>query len=85
MAAADDLNGISDSPYLQHPSFASSTIQRLYDSTKSLKQFPFAGREGKKPGKPELVVAPLPFLLIYSVEEKAVHILRFLHAAQNRP
>ena len=45
--AADDLEGIANYLYLHHPSFAASTIQRLYASAKSLKQFPFAGRVGK--------------------------------------
>ncbi len=85
MAAADDLEGIANYLYLYHPSFAASTIQRLYDAAKSLKTFPFAGRTGKKSGTRELVLAPLPYLMIYAVDEHSVHILRFLHASQDRP
>ena len=84
MAAADDLEGISDYLHLHHPPFANSMIQRLYDSTKSHKQFPYVGRVSKKSGTRELVLVPLPYLMIYSVDEKSVHILRFLHAAQDR-
>ena len=84
MAAADDLEGISDYLHLHHPPFANSMIQRLYDSAKSLKQFPYVGRVSKKSGTRELVLVPLPYLMIYSVDEKSVHILRFLHAAQDR-
>jgi plasmid stabilization system protein ParE len=51
---------------------------------KSLKQFPFAGRMGKKNGTRELVLAPLPYLMIYLVDEESVHILRFLHTSQDR-
>jgi plasmid stabilization system protein ParE len=85
MAAADDLEGISNYLYLHQPSFAASTIQRLYDAARSLKQFPYVGRAGKKSGTRELVLAPLPYLLVYSVDDQSVHILRFLHAAQERP
>ena len=85
MAAADDLEGISDYLHLHHPPFANSMIQRLYDSAKSLKQLPYVGRVSKKSGTRELVLAPLPYLLIYAVDDQSVHILRFLHAAQNRP
>lgn len=85
VAAADDLEGIANYLYLYHPSFAASTIQRLYDAAKSLKVFPFAGRTGKKSGTRELVLAPLPYLMIYAVDEHSVHILRFLHASQDRP
>jgi plasmid stabilization system protein ParE len=85
MAAAGDLEGISNYLYLHHPSFAASTIQRLYDTARSLKQFPYLGRPGMKSGTRELVLAPLPYLMIYAVDDQSVHILRFLHAAQDLP
>ncbi len=85
IAAADDLESIANYLWLYHPSFAASTIQRLYDAAKSLKAFPYAGRAGMKSGTRELVLAPLPYLLIYSVDDLTIHILRFLHAAQDRP
>jgi plasmid stabilization system protein ParE len=85
MAAADDLEGIANYLWLHHPSFAASTIQRLYNAVKRLKSFPYAGRVGMKNGTRELVLAPLPYLLIYAVDDQLIHILRFLHAAQNRP
>lgn len=85
MAAANDLEEISNYLYLHHPSFAASTIQRLYAAAKSLKEFPYKGRIGKKEGTRELVLAPLPYLMIYSVDDQTVNILRFLHASQDRP
>ncbi|MGA9071686.1 MAG: type II toxin-antitoxin system RelE/ParE family toxin [Terracidiphilus sp.] len=84
-AAADDLEAIANYLNLYHPSFAASTLQRLYNAAKSLKAFPYVGRIGKKDGTRELVLAPLPYLMIYTVEEDAIHILRFLHASQDRP
>jgi plasmid stabilization system protein ParE len=66
MAAADDLEGISNYLYLRHPSFAASTIQRLYDAAKSLREFPHVGRAGRKSGTRELVLAQL--LLSTSVQ-----------------
>lgn len=44
MAAANDLEEISNYLYLHHPSFALHTIQRLYDAVKSLKSHPRLGR-----------------------------------------
>jgi plasmid stabilization system protein ParE len=84
MAAADDLEGIANYLFLHHPTFAASTLQRLYDAAKSLKTFPYAGRAGMKSGTRELVLAPLPYLMIYAVDDHAIHILRFLHTAQDR-
>ena len=85
MAAADDLEGIANYLWLHHPSFAASTLQRLYDAAKSLKAFPYAGRIGMKTGTRELVLAPLPYLVIYAVDDHSIHILRFIHTAQDRP
>jgi plasmid stabilization system protein ParE len=85
MAAADDLDGIANYLWIHHPAFAASTIQRLYNATKSLREFPFLGLVGKKSGTRELLLAPLPYLLIYAVDDQSIHILRFLHTSQNRP
>jgi plasmid stabilization system protein ParE len=85
MAAADDLEGIASYLFLHHPTFAASTLQRLYDAAKSLKAFPHAGRVGMKSGTRELVLAPLPYLMVYSVDDQSIHILRFLHTSQERP
>jgi addiction module RelE/StbE family toxin len=85
IAAADDLEDIANYLWLHHPSYASSTIQRLYDAAKQLRAFAHAGRVGSKRGTRELILAPIPYLLIYAVDDQTIHILRFLHAAQNRP
>jgi len=42
------------------------------------------GRPGMKVGRRELVLAPLPYLLIYAVDDNAIHILRFLHTSRGR-
>jgi addiction module RelE/StbE family toxin len=84
LAAVGDLEAIASYLHLHHPSLAAETIQRLYTAAQSLKRFPYSGRIGRKSGTRELVLAPLPYLLIYSVDEHAVHILRFLHTAQER-
>jgi addiction module RelE/StbE family toxin len=84
LAAANDLEGIADYLYLHHPSFAASTILRLYDAAKSLKSFPYAGRAGRIHGTRELVLAQLPYLVVYTVDDDSIHILRFLHASRDR-
>ncbi len=64
VAAANDLEDIANYIFLNHPSFAVATLQRLYDAAKSLKNFPLMGRPGRVEGTRELVLAPLPYLLI---------------------
>jgi toxin ParE1/3/4 len=84
LAATGDLEGIANYLWLHHPAFAATTIQRLYAAVKSLKSFPYTGREGRKSGTRELVLAPLPYLLIYAVDEQSIQVLRILHTAQER-
>jgi toxin ParE1/3/4 len=84
MAAADDLEGIAGYLHLHHPSFEAETIRRINDTAKSLKRFPFIGREGKISGTRELVLAPLPYLIVYSVDDLWVHLLRILHTSRDR-
>lgn len=85
MAAADDLKQISDYLHQHHPSFAAPTVQRLYDAARSLKEYPFVGRPGRIAGTRELVLAPLPYVLVYSVQDEFVHVLRYLHTLRERP
>jgi addiction module RelE/StbE family toxin len=83
-AAADDIESIRN--YLQehHPSFMPSTVRMLYEAARSLKQMPQRGRLGQTPGTRELVLAPLPYIIVYAVEPDMVHIFRILHAAKDR-
>jgi addiction module RelE/StbE family toxin len=84
-AAADDLQGISDYLREHHPSFARPTIQKLYKAARSLKQFPNRGRIGQKDGTRELIMAPLPYIIVYGVEPDMVHIFRVIHASEDWP
>jgi len=84
-AAANDLEEISSYLHINHPSFALDTIQRIYRSAKSLKQFPEKGRPGKLEGTRELVLSPLPYLIVYSASTDFVQVLRIIHGAQERP
>jgi toxin ParE1/3/4 len=83
-AAANDLEQISEYLHQHPPSFAAPTVQRLYDAARSLKELPFVGRPGRKTGTRELVLAPLPYVLVYSVQDEFVHILRFLHTSREQ-
>ncbi len=83
-AAADDLEGIRDYLREHHRSFTQPTIRRLYDAARSLKQMPHRGRVGHRAGTRELVLAPLPYIIVYGVEPEIVQILRVLHSSENR-
>jgi toxin ParE1/3/4 len=84
LAAANDLEEISRYLHINYPAFALSTVQRIYNSAKSLKQFPEKGRPGRVQNTRELVLTPLPYLIVYSIEGEFVYLLRIIHGAQER-
>ena len=84
-AAADDLEGIHSYLRENHPPFAHKTIRKLYDAARSLKQFPHRGRIGRVEGTRELVMAPLPYVIVYGMQEDTVQILRVIHGSRDWP
>jgi len=84
-AAADDLEDILNYLRRHHPSLAQSTIRKLYDTARSLKQFSNRGRMGQLEGTRELVMTPLPYIIVYGVEPQIVHIFRVIHTSKDWP
>lgn len=84
-AAADDLEVIRNYLVEHHPSLAQSTLRKLYDAARSLKRFPNRGRTGQKEGTRELVMAPMPYIIVYGVGPEMVHIFRVIHASEDWP
>ncbi len=84
-AAADDLEHIGK--YLQehHPALAQPTVGKLYEAALSLKQFANRGRIGRVAGTRELVILPLPYIIVYQVAEETVTIVRVVHTSQDWP
>jgi len=85
MAAAEDLAKIGSYLHANQPAYASETLQSIYLSARSLRQFAEKGRLGKMDGTRELVLSPLPYLIVYSLSAECVQILRIFHGAQERP
>jgi hypothetical protein len=44
---------------------------------------PHRGRPGKKETTRELVLSPMPYIVVYRVSGDAIHVLRILRGAQN--
>jgi toxin ParE1/3/4 len=83
--AAADFAAIVDYVRKQNPSAADRIAQTVYDSVFALSSFPNRGREGRVEDTRELVLAPLPFIVVYRVKRSAVEIVRVLHGAQQWP
>ncbi len=46
---------------------------------------PYRGRIGREEGTRELVIARLPYIVIYRIKGEAVEILHIYHGARQRP
>ncbi|HUI20812.1 MAG TPA: type II toxin-antitoxin system RelE/ParE family toxin [Methylocella sp.] len=73
---------------------AASKVGRLIlAAVEGLDDYPFRGKPGRSPGTRELVIAGLPYMVVYSVESAApavpdpqtVVVLRVLHGAMLWP
>ena len=83
--AAADLERIADYLFEHAPERAERLVRALYDAPRSLLTFPNRGRLGKKEGTRELVMSPLPYIVVYTVRGHAVYVVRMLHGAQQWP
>ncbi len=64
------------------PVAASRVASRIDDAVRSLVAFPHRGRPGKARATRELVLAPLPWIIVYQVSAEQIEVLRILHGAQ---
>lgn len=82
--AAADMQQISDYLKEHHPRYRQPTMRKLYERIRSLKQRPYLGRPGRVEGTRELLMFPLPYVIVYRLSGHTVEILRIYHGAQER-
>ena len=83
--AATDLERIADYLFVHAPDRAEKLVRTVYEAPATLLTFPQRGRPGGKDGTRELVLTPLPYLLVYAVRDEVIFIVRILHGAQEWP
>lgn len=83
--AADDLQHIADYLFTHAPSRAPELVRAVYDAPSDLLIFPNRGRQGKKEGTRELVLSPLPYIVVYKILGDVIFVVRILHGAQKWP
>jgi addiction module RelE/StbE family toxin len=81
--AADDLEKIKEYLQARYPHIAETTVKAIYKRIVALKTSPYHGRPGQRRGTRELSLAPLPYVLVYSVKADAVEILHIYHGARD--
>ena len=83
--AADDLEHICDYIARDRPAAGRRVAKEITNAVGGLSTFPNRGRAGRVEGTRELVLAPLPFVAVYEVQEAQIILLRILHGAQRWP
>jgi plasmid stabilization system protein ParE len=81
-AAADDLESVSDYLHRNQPGWAQPTVRRIYEAASTLNKSPTRGRLGTEPGTRELKLPDLSCLIVFTVTDEAVEIVRVYHSAQ---
>ena len=81
--AVDDLEGIKRWMEIHYPHLAEKTVRGIYERVLSLKRWPDRGRPGHMEGTRELVLAPLPYIVVYRIRGECVEILHIHHGAQS--
>ncbi len=83
LPAAEDLEGIKNYLDQHYPEFSEPTVRTIYAKIRALKTTPRRGRPGRRGGTRELVLAPLPYIVVYRVKAAAIEILHIYHGSQD--
>jgi toxin ParE1/3/4 len=82
--ASSNLEHISLHIAEDNPEAALKTIRTIFGRIEQLVAFPRRGRIGREDGTRELVLSPLPYIVVYRVKEATIEILQIWHGAQGR-
>lgn len=83
--AADDLERVVERIRRDDPRAARGLAKRIFERCATLRTVPNRGRSGRIAGTRELVLAPLPYIVVYRVKPEAIEIVRIYHGAQDWP
>ena len=83
--AGADLENITNYLFQHTPERAAELVREVYSAPAGLLMFPHRGRAGRKEGTRELVLSPLPWIVVYRITGESIYVLRILHGAQKWP
>lgn len=83
--AINDLIQVRRFIAMDNPSAAARVADRIRSAVPELADQPGMGRPGRVPGTREKVLADIPYIIAYRVEENSVVILRVLHTSRKWP
>jgi len=83
--AAGNLDQVEEFIARDNPPAAVAAVRKIIDVAQMLADYPTMGKRGRERGTRELVVAGLPFIIIYAVHREELFIIRVLHTAIKYP
>jgi toxin ParE1/3/4 len=81
-----DIDNIHEYIEKRNPRAATEVVARIRYAADRLGLWPYTGHVGRAPGTYEWVVAGLPYIIVYEMDEAAdeVAIIAVFHGAQDR-
>lgn len=83
--AVGNLDQVEKYVELENPPAAVATVNKIIDSAQVLADYPTIGKRGRERGTRELIVAGLPYIVIYALQREELVILRVLHSSMKYP
>jgi toxin ParE1/3/4 len=83
--ADGNLDQVEEYIARDNPPAAVATVNKIIEAAQMLTDYPTIGKRGRERGTRELVVAGLPFIIIYVVQPEELIVLRVLHTAMKYP
>lgn len=83
--AEDNLEQVAEYIAQDNPPAAVATVWKIIEAAQMLADYPTIGKRGRERGTRELVVAGLPFIIIYVIRREELVIIRVLHTAMKYP
>jgi len=83
--ANNNLDHVEEYIAQDNPPAAVTTVIKIIETAQMLADYPTVGKRGRERGTRELVVAGLPYIVIYTVQREELVILRVLHTSIKYP
>lgn len=83
-AAASDFDQIKCYLTEHYPDLAQSTVLKIFAAVVSLKRMPYRGRRGRERDTRELILSPLPYIVVYRIKNDAIEVLHIYHGSRDR-
>lgn len=83
--AEQDFDAIWEYIEERNPAAAARAGEEILAAIERLTELPRYGRPGRIQGTRELIIARRPYIVIYSIEDTEVVIMRIIHGARRRP